>query len=81
METYIKKAIGMAILTSVAGVAGVMIAPNTASMVVFAIVLLGMHFLGLAILGYLEIKAEFFPKQQSWASRFESKSLALSDSE
>lgn len=59
MNKYLTKAILMTIFTSFAGVLGVIFIPSIAAAVLFSVALLVIHSVGLVVLGYFEIKAEF----------------------
>lgn len=78
MNKYITKVFAMSALTSIAAVVGVFSAPSTLVASLIGVALLLINTVGVIVLGYLELKAEFAQTATEWAKRFER--LSLSDS-
>lgn len=82
MNTYIIKVITMSVFTSAMTVLAVFTAPNMVIAGILAVAILVMHFFGLVLLAYLELRAEFGEyksKARARLERLESDYLALTD--
>lgn len=75
MDKFIKRVIISTLLSFVFTAVGVWNISNNWIAGIFAFGVLVLHTVVLAAIGYSELRAEFAPRQKSWADRFESNSL------
>ena len=75
MDKYIKRVIASTLLSFVVIAVGVWNISNNWIAAIFAFAVLALHTVVLAAIGYIELRDEFAPRQQSWANRFETNSL------
>lgn len=75
MDKYIKRVIASTLLSFVVTAVGVWNISNNWIAAIFAFAVLALHTVVLAAIGYIELRDEFAPRQQSWANRFETNSL------